>query len=327
MSKEKKFMTMDGNAAAAHVAYMFTEVAAIYPITPSSPMAENVDEWAAQGRKNLFGETVLVQEMQSEAGAAGAVHGSLNAGALTTTFTASQGLLLMIPNMYKIAGELIPTVFHVSARTLASHVLCIFGDHQDVMACRQTGFAMLAEASVQEVMDLAGVAHLATIKSRVPFLNFFDGFRTSHEYQKVEAMDMEDLRPLVDYKALQEFRERALSPMRPEMKGMAENPDVFFAHRESCNRFYDAVPDIVSDYMKEISKITGREYRPFNYYGAPDAENIIICMGSACEAIREVIDYEAAKGNKKLGLINVHLYRPFSLKYLQAEERETYLRA
>ena len=317
MAKEKKFMTMDGNAAAAHVAYMFTEVAAIYPITPSSPMAENVDEWAAAGRKNLFGETVLVQEMQSEAGAAGAVHGSLNAGALTTTFTASQGLLLMIPNMYKIAGELIPSVFHVSARTLASHVLCIFGDHQDVMACRQTGFAMLAEASVQEVMDLAGVAHLATIKSRVPFLNFFDGFRTSHEYQKVEAMDMEDLRPLVDYKALQEFRERALSPMRPEMKGMAENPDVFFAHRESCNRYYDAVPDIVSDYMKEISKITGREYRPFNYYGAPDAENIIICMGSACEAIREVIDYEAAKGNKKLGLINVHLYRPFSLKYLQ----------
>ena len=317
MAKEKKFMTMDGNAAAAHVAYMFTEVAAIYPITPSSPMAENVDEWAAAGRKNLFGETVLVQEMQSEAGAAGAVHGSLNAGALTTTFTASQGLLLMIPNMYKIAGELIPTVFHVSARTLASHVLCIFGDHQDVMACRQTGFAMLAEASVQEVMDLAGVAHLATIKSRVPFLNFFDGFRTSHEYQKVEAMDMEDLRPLVDYKALQEFRERALSPMRPEMRGMAENPDVFFAHRESCNRYYDGVADIVSDYMKEISKITGREYRPFNYYGAADAENIIICMGSACEAIREVIDYEAAKGNKKLGLINVHLYRPFSLKYLQ----------
>ncbi len=291
MAKEKKFMTMDGNAAAAHVAYMFTEVAAIYPI-----------KWAAAGRKNLFGETVLVQEMQSEAGAAGAVHGSLNAGALTTTFTASQGLLLMIPNMYKIAGELIPTVFHVSARTLASHVLCIFGDHQDVMACRQTGFAMLAEASVQEVMDLAGVAHLSTIKSRVPFLNFFDGFRTSHEYQKVEAMDMEDLRPLVDYKALQEFRERALSPMRPEMRGMAENPDVFFAHRESCNRYYDGVADIVSDYMKEISKITGREYRPFNYYGAPDAENIIICMGSACEAIREVIDYEAAKGNKKLGL-------------------------
>ena len=315
--KEKKFMTCDGNAAAAHIAYMFTEVAAIYPITPSSPMAENVDEWAAAGRKNMFGETVMVQEMQSEGGAAGAVHGSLNAGALTTTFTASQGLLLMIPNMYKIAGELIPTVFHVSARTLASHVLCIFGDHQDVMACRQTGFAMLAEGSVQEVMDLAGVAHLATIKSRVPFLNFFDGFRTSHEYQKVEVVDMEDLRPLVDMQALQEFRERALSPMRPVMRGMAENPDVFFAHRESCNPYYDGVADVVSDYMDKISEITGRKYRPFNYYGAADAENIIICMGSACEAIREVIDYEAAKGNNKLGMINVHLYRPFSLKYLK----------
>ena len=314
--KEKKFLTLDGNAAAAHIAYMFTEVAAIYPITPSSPMAENVDEWAAGGRKNMFGETVMVQEMQSEGGAAGAVHGSLAAGALTTTFTASQGLLLMIPNMYKIAGELIPTVFHVSARTLASHVLCIFGDHQDVMACRQTGFAMLAEGSVQEVMDLAGVAHLATIKSRVPFLNFFDGFRTSHEYQKVEAMDMEDLRPLVDMEALQAFRERALSPMRPVMRGMAENPDVFFTHRESCNRYYDGVADIVSNYMDKISEITGRKYRPFTYYGAPDAEHIVICMGSACEAIREVIDYEAAKG-KKLGMINVHLYRPFSLKYLK----------
>lgn len=315
--KEKKFMTCDGNAAAAHIAYMFTEVAAIYPITPSSPMAENVDEWAAAGRKNMFGETVMVQEMQSEGGAAGAVHGSLNAGALTTTFTASQGLLLMIPNMYKIAGELIPTVFHVSARTLASHVLCIFGDHQDVMACRQTGFAMLAEGSVQEVMDLSGVAHLSTIKSRVPFLNFFDGFRTSHEYQKIEVVDMEDLRPLVDMQALQEFRDRALSPMHPVMKGMAENPDVFFTHRESCNSYYDAVADIVSDYMDKISEITGRKYRPFNYYGAADAENIIICMGSACEAIREVIDYEAAKGNNKLGMINVHLYRPFSLKYLK----------
>ena len=314
--KQKKYLTLDGNAAAAHIAYMFTEVAAIYPITPSSPMAENVDEWAAAGRKNLFGETVLVQEMQSEAGAAGAVHGALNAGALTTTFTASQGLLLMIPNMYKIAGELIPSVFHVSARTLASHALCIFGDHQDVMSCRQTGFAMLAEGSVQEVMDLAGVAHLATIKSRVPFLNFFDGFRTSHEYQKVEVVDMEDLRPLLDMKALQEFRDRALSPMRPVMRGMAENPDVFFAHRESCNPYYNEVADIVSDYMDEISKITGRTYRPFTYYGAPDAENIIICMGSACEAIREVIDYEAEKGNK-LGMINVHLYRPFSLKYLK----------
>ncbi len=314
MAKEKKFMTCDGNAAAAHVAYMFTEVAAIYPITPSSPMAENVDEWSAQGRKNMFGETVTVQEMQSEAGAAGAVHGSLQAGALTTTFTASQGLLLMIPNMYKIAGELLPTVFHVSARTLASHVLCIFGDHQDVMACRQTGFAMLAEGSVQEVMDLAGVAHLATIKSRVPFLNFFDGFRTSHEYQKIEVIDQEDLRPLVDQEALQAFRNRALSPMRPEMRGMAENPDVFFTHRESCNPYYNQVADIVSDYMDEISKITGRKYRPFSYYGAPDAENIVICMGSACECLREVIDHR--KG-EKIGMINVHLYRPFSLKYLK----------
>ncbi|MCQ2342709.1 MAG: pyruvate:ferredoxin (flavodoxin) oxidoreductase [Paludibacteraceae bacterium] len=314
--KEKKFMTCDGNAAAAHVAYMFTEVAAIYPITPSSPMAENVDEWAAVGRKNMFGETVTVQEMQSEGGAAGAVHGALNAGALTTTFTASQGLLLMIPNMYKIAGELIPTVFHVSARTLASHVLCIFGDHQDVMACRQTGFAMLAEGSVQEVMDLAGVAHLSTIKSRVPFLNFFDGFRTSHEYQKIEVMDMEDLRPLVDMEALQAFRDHALSPMHPAMKGMAENPDVFFAHRESCNSFYNGVADIVSDYMDKISEITGRKYRPFTYYGAADAENIVIAMGSVTECLREVIDYEAARGNK-IGMINVHLYRPFSLKYLK----------
>ena len=313
---DKKFLTCDGNTAAAHIAYMFTEVAAIYPITPSSPMAENVDEWAAQGRKNMFGETVLVQEMQSEGGAAGTVHGSLQAGALTTTFTASQGLLLMIPNMYKIAGELLPCVFHVSARTLASHALCIFGDHQDVLACRQTGFAMLAEGSVQEVMDLSGVAHLATIKSRVPFLNFFDGFRTSHEYQKVEVVNQEDLIPLVDQKALKEFRERALSPEHPEMRGMAENPDVFFAHRESCNPYYNAVADIVSDYMDQISKITGRKYRPFDYYGAKDAENIIIAMGSVTECIKEVVDFENAKG-KKVGLISVHLYRPFSLKYLK----------
>ncbi len=311
---EKKFMTCDGNAAAAHIAYMFSEVAAIYPITPSSPMAENVDEWAAQGRKNMFGETVLVQEMQPEGGAAGAVHGSLQAGALTTTFTASQGLLLMIPNMYKIAGELLPCVFHVSARTLASHALCIFGDHQDVMSCRQTGFAMLAEGSVQEVMDLAGVAHLATLTSRVPFLNFFDGFRTSHEYQKVEVVSQEQLMPLVDQKALQEFRDRALSPERPVMRGMAENPDVFFAHRESCNSFYDAVPDIVSDYMDKVSAVIGRKYRPFSYYGAPDAKNIVIAMGSVCEALREVIDY---KKDEKVGMINVHLYRPFSLKYLK----------
>ncbi len=313
---DKKFLTCDGNTAAAHIAYMFTDVAAIYPITPSSPMAENVDEWAAQGRKNMFGETVLVQEMQSEGGAAGAVHGSLQAGALTTTFTASQGLLLMIPNMYKIAGELLPCVFHVSARTLASHALSIFGDHQDVLACRQTGFAMLAEGSVQEVMDLSGVAHLATIKSRVPFLNFFDGFRTSHEYQKIEVVNQEDLVPLVDQEALKAFRQRALSPEHPEMRGMAENPDVFFAHREASNPFYNAVPDIVADYMDKISAITGRKYRPFDYYGAKDAENIIVAMGSVTECIKEVIDYKVAKG-EKVGLISVHLYRPFSLKYLK----------
>lgn len=316
MAKDKKFMTCDGNTAAAHIAYMFTEVAAIYPITPSSPMAENVDEWAAQGRKNMFGETVTVQEMQSEGGASGTVHGSLQAGALTTTFTASQGLLLMIPNMYKIAGELLPCVFHVSARTLASHALCIFGDHQDVMACRQTGFAMLAEGSVQEVMDLAGVAHLATLKSRVPFLNFFDGFRTSHEYQKVEVVDQEDLVKLVDQDALKAFRDRALSPERPEMRGMAENPDVFFAHRESCNPYYNAVADIVADYMDKVSALTGRKYRPFDYYGAPDAQNIIIAMGSATECIKEVVDFKIKNG-EKVGLISVHLYRPFSLKYLK----------
>ena len=314
MAKEKKFLTCDGNQAAAHVSYMFSEVAAIYPITPSSTMAEYVDEWAAAGRKNIFGETVLVQEMQSEAGAAGAVHGSLQAGALTTTYTASQGLLLMIPNMYKIAGELLPCVFHVSARTLASHALCIFGDHQDVMACRQTGFAMLCEGSVQEVMDLAGVAHLSTIKSRVPFVNFFDGFRTSHEIQKIEALDNDDLAPLIDQKALAEFRERALNPNKPVMRGMAENPDHFFQHRESCNPYYNAVPEIVESYMKEISKITGREYGLFNYYGAPDADRIIVAMGSVTEAIRETIDYLTAKG-EKVGLIAVHLYRPFSAKH------------
>ncbi|MBR4483161.1 MAG: pyruvate:ferredoxin (flavodoxin) oxidoreductase, partial [Paludibacteraceae bacterium] len=314
MAKEKKFLTCDGNQAAAHVSYMFSEVAAIYPITPSSTMAEYVDEWAAAGRKNIFGETVLVQEMQSEAGAAGAVHGSLQAGALTTTYTASQGLLLMIPNMYKIAGELLPCVFHVSARTLASHALCIFGDHQDVMACRQTGFAMLCEGSVQEVMDLAGVAHLSTIKSRVPFVNFFDGFRTSHEIQKIEALDNDDLAPLIDQKALAEFRERALNPNKPVMRGMAENPDHFFQHRESCNPYYNAVPEIVENYMKEISKITGREYGLFNYYGAQDADRVIVAMGSVTEAIRETIDYLTAKG-EKVGLIAVHLYRPFSAKH------------
>ena len=317
MAKEKKFLTCDGNQAAAHISYMFSEVAAIYPITPSSTMAEYVDEWAAAGRKNIFGETVLVQEMQSEAGAAGAVHGSLQAGALTTTYTASQGLLLMIPNMYKIAGELLPCVFHVSARTLASHALCIFGDHQDVMACRQTGFAMLAEGSVQEVMDLAGVAHLSTIKSRVPFVNFFDGFRTSHEIQKIEALENEDLAPLVDQQALAEFRARALNPNNPVMRGMAENPDHFFQHRESSNTYYNNVPAIVEEYMNEINKITGRNYGLFNYYGAEDADRVIIAMGSVTEAIRETIDYLMAKG-EKVGLVAVHLYRPFSAKHFLA---------
>ena len=317
MAKEKKFITCDGNQAAAHISYMFSEVAAIYPITPSSTMAEYVDEWAAQGRKNIFGETVLVQEMQSEGGAAGAVHGSLQAGALTTTYTASQGLLLMIPNMYKIAGELLPCVFHVSARTLASHSLCIFGDHQDVMSCRQTGFAMLCEGSVQEVMDLAGVAHLSTIKSRVPFLNFFDGFRTSHEIQKIEMLENDDLAPLVDQEALKEFRSRALSPEHPVARGMAENPDTFFTHRESCNNYYDAVPAIVEDYMNKVSEITGRKYGLFSYYGAADAERVIIAMGSVTEAIRETIDHLTAQ-DEKVGLVAVHLYRPFSAKHFLA---------
>ncbi len=315
MAKEKKFVTWDGNTCAGHVAYMFSEVAAIYPITPSSPMAEHVDEWAAQGRKNLFGDTVMVQEMQSEAGAAGAVHGSLQAGALTSTFTASQGLLLMIPNMYKIAAELLPSVFHVSARTVATHSLCIFGDHSDVMACRQTGFAMLAEGSVQEVMDLSAVAHLAALEARVPFINFFDGFRTSHEYQKVELLEDDDVRDLVDMKALAEFRHRALSPEHPQAKGMAENPETFFPHRESCNRYYDAVPAIVEKYMHAMSERTGRKYELFSYYGAEDADNVIILMGSASEATREAIDYANANG-KKYGLVSVHLYRPFSVEHL-----------
>lgn len=314
MSKEKKFLTCDGNQAAAHISYLFTEVAAIYPITPSSTMAEYVDEWSAAGRKNMFGRPVHVQEMQSEGGAAGAVHGSLQAGALTTTYTASQGLLLMIPNMYKIAGELLPCVFHVSARTLASHALSIFGDHQDVMSVRQTGFAMLSEGSVQEVMDLAGVAHLATIKSRVPFVNFFDGFRTSHEIQKIEEIDAEALTSLVDKEALAAFRNRALNPDAPVDRGMAENPDVFFQHREASNSYYEAVPAIVEEYMNEISRITGREYKLFNYYGHPEADRVIIAMGSITQAAQEAIDYLASKG-EKVGLVNVHLYRPFSAKH------------
>jgi pyruvate-ferredoxin/flavodoxin oxidoreductase len=314
MAKKKKFVTCDGNYAASHIAYMFSEVAAIYPITPSSNMAEYVDEWSAHGRKNIFGETVRVTEMQSEGGASGAVHGSLQSGTLTSTFTASQGLLLMIPNMYKISGELLPGVFHVSARSLAAQALSIFGDHSDVMQARQTGFAMLATGSVQEVMDIAGVAHLASIKSRVPFLHFFDGFRTSHEIQKVEVMDSGDLAKLIDMKALKAFRDNALNPEHPVTRGLAQNPDIYFQAREAANKYYEVVPDIVEDYMQEISKITGREYHPFTYYGAEDAENIIIAMGSITETTKEVIDYLVAKG-EKVGLITVHLYRPFSEKY------------
>ncbi len=311
---EKKFITCDGNYAAAHVAYMFSEVAAIYPITPSSTMAELVDEWAAQGRKNIFGETVKVVEMQSEAGAAGAVHGSLQSGALTSTFTASQGLLLMIPNMYKISGELLPGVFHVSARALAAQSLSIFGDHQDVMAARQTGFAMLATSSVQEVMDLAGIAHVVSLKARVPFLHFFDGFRTSHEIQKIELIDEAALTAMFDRDALKEFRRRALNPEHPVTRGTAQNPDIYFQTREAANKFYDAVPDMVSDAMKQISQITGREYKPFTYYGAPDAENVVVAMGSVTETLKETIDFLLKQG-KKVGLITVHLYRPFSEKY------------
>jgi len=312
MSKVMK--TMDGNTAAAYVAYAFTDVAAIYPITPSSTMAELVDEWAASGKKNIFGQTVSVTEMQSEAGAAGAVHGSLSAGALTTTFTASQGLMLMIPNMYKIAGELLPGVFHVSARALASHALSIFGDHQDVMATRQTGFAMLCSASVQEVMDLAGVAHLSAIKGRVPFLHFFDGFRTSHEIQKIEVIDYEDFKKLVDYDALNEFRKRSLNPEHPYTKGTAQNPDIYFQMVEAANPYYENIVNVVEEYMNEINKITGRDYKLFNYYGHPEAERIIVAMGSVTEAIEETVDYLMKQG-EKVGVIRVHLYRPFSAKH------------
>ena len=306
----RKCKTMDGNNAAAHVAYAFTEVAGIYPITPSSPMADYVDQWSAQGLKNIFGTTVKVSEMQSEAGAAGTVHGSLAAGALTTTFTASQGLLLMIPNMYKIAGELLPCVFHVSARCVASHALNIFGDHSDVYACRQTGFAMLAETNPQEVMDLAAVAHLAAIKGRVPFINFFDGFRTSHEIQKIRVWDYEDLKEMCDMDAVEAFRKRALNPEHPVMRGSHENGDIFFQHREACNKYYDAVPGIVEEYMGKINEKLGTDYKLFNYYGAPDAERVIVAMGSICDVAEEVIDYLTAKG-EKVGLVKVRLYRPF----------------
>ena len=313
----RKFKTMDGNNAAAHVSYAFTEVAGIYPITPSSPMADYVDQWSAAGLKNIFGTTVKVSEMESEAGAAGTVHGSLNAGALTTTYTASQGLLLMIPNMYKIAGELLPCVFHVSARTVASHALNIFGDHSDVLACRQTGFAMLAETNTQEVMDLGAVAHLATIKGRVPFINFFDGFRTSHEIQKIQVWDYEDLKEMCDMDAVAAFRKRALNPERPVMRGSHENGDIFFQHREACNKYYDAIPGIVEEYMGKVNEKLGTNYQLFNYYGAPDAERVIVAMGSICDVIEEVIDYMIAKG-EKVGLVKCRLYRPFCADKLSA---------
>ncbi|MBO5222705.1 MAG: pyruvate:ferredoxin (flavodoxin) oxidoreductase, partial [Clostridia bacterium] len=302
--------SMDGNTAAAHVSYAFTEVAAIYPITPSSVMAELTDSWSATGLKNIFGDQVKVMEMQSEAGAAGTVHGSLAAGALTTTFTASQGLLLMIPNMYKIAGELLPNVIHVSARCVASHALNIFGDHSDVYACRQTGYAMMAESNPQEVMDLGAVAHLATIKGRVPFLNFFDGFRTSHEIQKIEVWDFETLDKLVDKNAIAEFRARALNPEHPVLRGSAENGDIFFQHREACNKYYDALPAIVEEYMDKVNAEIGTDYKLFNYYGAPDADRVIVAMGSVCDVTEEVIDYMNAHG-EKVGLVKVRLYRPF----------------
>ncbi|MBQ7623900.1 MAG: pyruvate:ferredoxin (flavodoxin) oxidoreductase, partial [Clostridia bacterium] len=306
----RKMKTMDGNNAAAHVAYAFTEVAAIYPITPSSTMAEFVDEWAANGLKNVFGQEVKVVEMQSEAGAAGAVHGSLAAGALTTTFTASQGLLLMIPNMYKIAGELLPGVIHCSARALATHALSIFGDHSDVMACRQTGFALLASTNPQEVMDLGAVAHLSAIKGKIPFLHFFDGFRTSHEIQKIETWDYDDLKEMLDMDAVQAFRDHALNPNHPVQRGTAQNPDIFFQEREASNIYYDALPAIVEEYMGKVNKKLGTNYKLFNYYGAKDATDVIVAMGSVCDTIEEVIDYKLKKG-EKVGLIKVRLYRPF----------------
>ena len=311
----RSMKTMDGNSAAAHVAYAYTDVAAIYPITPSSVMAELTDEWAAAGRNNLFGEPVRVIEMQSEGGVAGTVHGSLAAGALTTTFTASQGLLLMIPNMYKMAGELLPCVIHCSARALATHALSIFGDHSDIYACRQTGFAMLCTSSVQEVMDLAPIAHLAAIKRRIPFLHFFDGFRTSHEIQKIEVWSDEQLEALMDRSAVDTFRYRGLSPNRPVLRGSAQNPDIFFQEREVANQFYDTLPRVVEDYMNKINAMIGSNYHLFDYYGDPDAEEVIIAMGSVCETIEEVIDYKRARG-EKAGLIKVRLYRPFSREHL-----------
>ena len=318
----RKFKTMDGNTAAAHVSYAFTEVAGIYPIPPSSPMADNVDQWSADGRKNIFGNPVKVVEMQSEAGASGTVHGSLAAGALTTTYTASQGLLLMIPNMYKIAGELLPGVFHVSARTVSTQALNIFGDHSDVYACRQTGFAMLCETNPQEVMDLSAVAHLAAIEGRVPFINFFDGFRTSHEIQKIEVLDYDDMSRLVDWDAVRRFKARALNSEHPTVRNTVQNPDTFFQHREACNGAYDRLPAIVEEYMKAVSDLTGRDYQLFNYYGAPDADRVVIAMGSVCGTLGEVIDYLNAQG-EKVGMIQVHLYRPFSVSHFLAKLPDT----
>ena len=307
----RKKLTMDGNNAAGHVSYAFTEVAAIYPITPSSVMAEVTDSWAAAGRKNIFGQEVQIVEMQSEGGAAGAVHGSLSAGALTTTYTASQGLLLMIPNMYKIAGELLPNVIHVSARALASHALSIFGDHSDIYACRQTGYAMLCSTNPQEVMDLGAVAHLSTIKGRVPFLHFFDGFRTSHEIQKIEVWDYDTLDKMVDKDAVAAFRNRALNPEKPVLHGSAQNPDIFFQAREASNTYYDKIPEIVTEYMDKVNAEIGTDYKLFNYYGAPDAEQVIVAMGSVNDTIEETIDYLLKQG-KKVGLVKVRLYRPLS---------------
>ena len=313
----KTMKTIDGNTAAAHVAYAMSDVAAIYPITPSSPIGEIADEWAAEGRKNIFDQTLSVRQLQSEAGAAAAVHGSLAAGALTTTFTASQGLLLMIPNMYKMSGELLPGVLHVTARAIAAHALSIFGDHQDVMAVRQTGFALLASASVQEAMDLGLVAHLSAIETSVPFLHFFDGFRTSHEIQKVEMIDYADMAKLVNWEAVKCFRARGANPERPELRGTAQNPDIYFQNREAANPFYEKVPTIVSDYMKKVGRLTGRAYKPFDYVGAPDATRVIISMGSSCETIEEVVTHLVNQG-EAVGLIKVRLYRPFSTAHLLA---------
>ena len=309
--------TIDGNTAASHVAYAFSDVAAIYPITPSSPMAEVADEWSAGGRKNLFGQTVRIAEMQSEAGAAGAVHGSLVAGALTSTFTASQGLLLMIPNMYKISGELLPCVFHVSARALAAHALNIFGDHSDVMACRQTGFAMLSSNSVQEAMDLALVAHLSTLEAKVPFLHFFDGFRTSHEVSKIDEIEYADMAKLLDMKYVEDFRSRALNPEHPQQQGTAQNPDIYFQNREAANKYYLATPAIVEKYMEKVGEITGRRYHLFDYVGAKDADKVIVIMGSGADAVEETVDYLTAKG-EKVGVLKVRLYRPFSASHFVA---------